>query len=160
MAETVTIDGQEYLKRNPLGVIGLSIITIGIYFFVWYFKVNDEIRRYTHDETMSPTRSLMAVLFGWIIIVPPFIAMWNTAKHLEDVEQRLGVQQTVEPAIVLVIMFVFSIANGAYIQEHMNRAWDAASFGTRTAGGGAVPPAPLPPSTPPAPPAPPASPAG
>jgi hypothetical protein len=33
MAETVTIDGQRYLKRNPLGVLGLTLITLGIYGF-------------------------------------------------------------------------------------------------------------------------------
>ena len=40
MAETVTIEGQRYLKRQPLGVLGLSFITLGIYFFYWYYKVN------------------------------------------------------------------------------------------------------------------------
>ena len=149
MAETVIVDGQRYLKRNPLGVVGLSFITIGIYFFYWYYKVNDELRIALRDESISPTRSLMAMIFGWLIIVPPFIAMWNTAKHTEELETRFGVAQTVEPAIVLVIMFVFSIANGAYIQEHLNRAWDAGSMGGRTAGGA---PMPGPPQVPPPPP--------
>jgi hypothetical protein len=149
MAETVIVDGQRYLKRNPLGVVGLSFITIGIYFFYWYYKVNDELRVALRDETISPTRSLMAMIFGWLIIVPPFIAMWNTAKHTEELETRFGVAQTVEPAIVLVIMFVFSIANGAYIQEHLNRAWDAGSMGGRTSGGAPVPPAPQVPPPPP-----------
>lgn len=151
MAETVTIDGQQYLKRSPLGVLGLSLITIGIYFFVWYYKINDELRRAERDETISPTRSLMAMIFGWLIIVPPFIAMWNTAKHVQTLESRLGVQQTVEPALVIVIMFVFSIANSIYLQEHLNRAWDAASYGARSAGGGAVPPPPPFPASPPPP---------
>jgi hypothetical protein len=71
MAETVTIEGQSYLKRNPLGVLGLSLTTFGIYFFYWYYMVNDELRRFEHDESISPTRSLMAMLFGWIVIVPP-----------------------------------------------------------------------------------------
>ena len=30
MAETVTIEGQHVRKRNPLGVLGLGVITIGI----------------------------------------------------------------------------------------------------------------------------------
>ena len=30
MAKIVTIDGQSYLKRDPLGVLGLSFITFGI----------------------------------------------------------------------------------------------------------------------------------
>jgi Domain of unknown function (DUF4234) len=125
MADMVTIDGQEYMKRNPLGVLGLSFITLGVYFFVWYYKINDELRRAEKDETISPTRSLMAMLFGWLIIVPPFIAMYNTAKHVQNRETRLGVQQTLEPALTIVLMFLFSIGNTIYIQEHLNRGWDA-----------------------------------
>jgi ACR3 family arsenite efflux pump ArsB len=127
MAETVTVEGQHYLKRNPLGVLGLSFITLGIYFFVWYYKINDELRRVQHDETISPMRSLMAMVFGWLIIVPPFIAMWNTAKHVQGMETRLGVSQTVEPAIALILMFLFSLGNGIYLQDHLNRGWDAAA---------------------------------
>jgi chromate transport protein ChrA len=96
--------------------------------------VNDEIRRFERDDTISPTRSLMAIIFGWLIIVPPFIAMYNTSKHLQTMEQQNGVQQQIEPALVIVLMFVFSIGNGIYIQEHMNRVWDRAA-------GAAIPPA-------------------
>jgi hypothetical protein len=130
MAETVTIEGQQYLKRNPLGVLGLSLITLGIYFFVWYYKINVEVQRKENDQTMSPMRSLMAMIFGWLIIVPPFIAMYNTAKHVQAMETRLGIQQTLEPALTIVLMVLFSLGNGVYIQEHLNRGWDAAAGGT------------------------------
>lgn len=126
MAETVTIEGTPYLKRNPLGVLGLSFITLGIYFFYWYWKVNDELSTFEHDDTISPTRSLMAILFGWIIIVPPFIAIYNTAKHVQNDEQRLGIQPQLEPALTIVFLLLFSIVNGLYIQEHLNRLWDRA----------------------------------
>ena len=126
MAETVTIEGQPYLKRNPLGVLGLSFITFGIYFLYWYYQVNDELRRFTHDESISATRSLMAMLFGWIVIVPPFIAMYNTAKHVQDVERRSAIQPELEPALTIVILLLVSIANGLYVQEHLNRIWDRA----------------------------------
>jgi hypothetical protein len=133
MAEPVTIQGQPYLKRNPLGVLGLSLITFGIYFFYWYYKVNDELRRFEHDESISPTRSLMAMLFGWIIIVPPFIAIWNTANHIQAAERRAGVLQQIEPVLVLVFQIVFSLVNPPYMQDHLNRIW---------AGGTAAPPLP------------------
>ena len=138
MAETVTIEGQPYLKRQPLGVLGLSFITLGIYFFYWYFKVNEEIQRFEHDDSISPVRSLMAILFGWIIIVPPFIAMYNTAKHVRSIEERLSIPSQLEPALVIIIMLLFSIANGLYIQEHLNRIWD------RSVGATAAPAQPLP----------------
>ncbi len=143
MAEIVTIEGKSYLKRNPLGVLGLSFITLGIYFFVWYYKINKEIQAFERDATMSPTRSLMAVIFGWLIIVPPFIAIYNTATHVQKMEQRVGVQQTLEPAIAIILMFVFSIGNGIYIQEHLNRAWDRAS-GAGTSAAVFPPPPPAP----------------
>jgi Domain of unknown function (DUF4234) len=147
MAEMVTLDGQQYMKRNPLGVLGLSIITLGIYFVVWYYKVNVEIKRFEKDETMDPMRSLMAMTFGWLIIVPPFIAMYNTAKHLKGAEESVGVMQQVEPALVIVIMLVFSLANGIYVQEHLNRVWDNAASTPPPVPGGSLPP------MPPAPPA-------
>jgi Domain of unknown function (DUF4234) len=127
VAETVTIEGRPYLKRNPLGVLGLSFITIGIYFLYWYWKINDELSAFEHDDSISPTRSLMAILFGWIIIVPPFIAIYNTAKHVQGDEQRLAVQPQLEPALTIVFLLLFSIANGLYIQEHLNRLWDRAA---------------------------------
>lgn len=146
MAEIVTIEGRQYLKRDPLGVLGLSFITAGIYFFVWYYKINNEIKAFDRDETMSPTRSLMAMIFGWVIIVPPFIAIYNTAKHIQAMEQRVGSPQTLEPALAIVLVFVFSIGNTIYMQEHLNRTWD------RTAGGGQAQPASPPPPPPPLPP--------
>ena len=124
MATTVTIEGQGYRKREPLGVLGLSFITLGIYFLYWYYKVNDEIRRFEHDDSISPSRSLMALLFGWIIIVPPFIAMYNTAKHVRTIEERMGITSQLEPALVIVIMVLVTIGNGLYIQEHLNGVWD------------------------------------
>jgi hypothetical protein len=139
VAETVTIEGTPYLKRNPLGVLGLSFITLGIYFFYWYWKINDELSTFEHDESISPTRSLMAILFGWAIIVPPFIAIYNTAKHVQGDEQRLGIQPELEPALAIVFLLLFSIVNGLYIQEHLNRIWDRASRD--------VPPAPAAPAS-------------
>ena len=143
MAETVSIQGQHYLKRNPLGVLGLSFITLGIYFLYWYYKINDDLRRFEHDDTISPARSLMAMIFGWILIVPPFIAMYNTAKHVQAVEERLPIQPLLELALAIVIMLFVSIGNGVYFQEHLNRVWDRA--------GGATPSLPGSPPVPPMP---------
>jgi hypothetical protein len=112
-------------------------------FWGWrYYKINDEVRRFENDQTMSPTRSLMAMIFGWLIIAPPFIAMYNTAKHVQAMEARLGIQQTVEPALAVVLVAVFSIGNGIYVQEHLNRAWDAAGAHGTPASPAGLPPAP------------------
>lgn len=144
MAETVTIEGQTYLKRNPLGVLGLTIITLGIYGLYWYYKANEEIQRYTKDMTISPSRSLLAVIPGALIIVPPFIAYYNTANHLVEMQQKRGLPSQVSPALVVVLGIVLWWGMGAYVQEHMNRVWDAASMPSAGQSAAATPPPPPP----------------
>ncbi len=146
MAETVTINGQSFLKRNPLGVLGLSFITIGIYGLYWYYKVNQELQRFERDDTISPARSLLALIPGGFIIFPAIIAVYNTGQHIQKAEARIGVQSQLSPALLAVLALVFSIAIGPYAQEHMNRIWDAAS--TVQGGMGSGPAAPPPPPPP------------
>jgi hypothetical protein len=139
MAETIRIEGESYLKRDPLGVLALSIVTLGIYFFYWYYKVNDELRRFEHDETIRPGIALLAVTLGWLIIVPPFISVYNTSMHVAGVERRLGIQQELSPALNVILLIVVSVGIGLYTQEHLNRIWDVARDGSAPAEPGALP---------------------
>lgn len=127
MAELVTIDGQQYKKRDPLGVLGLSLITLGIYWLYWYYKANDEIRKYEKDDSVRPGIALLAVTLGWLIIVPPFLSVYNTSKHIVRMQEKVGVSQTLSPALNIVLLIVIGIAVGLYSQEHLNKVWDAAS---------------------------------
>lgn len=126
MAELVTIDGRSYVKRDPLGVLGLSFITIGIYWLYWYYTINDEIRRYERDESVRPGMALLAVTLGWIVIAPPFISVYNTSKHIVRMQERTGITQTLSPALNTILLLVIAIAVGLYSQEHLNKIWDAA----------------------------------
>jgi hypothetical protein len=65
VAQLVTIEGQRYVRGDPLGVLGLSFITIGIYRLCWYHTVNDEIRRYEKDDSVRPGIALLAITLGW-----------------------------------------------------------------------------------------------
>jgi hypothetical protein len=145
MAETVTINGQPYQKRNPLAVLGLTLITVGIYGFYWFHKVNEEIKRYTGDETISPSRSLLAVIPGFLLIVPPYIAYYNTANHVMRLEERHGIASQISPALVVILGIVIWIGMAAYMQEHLNRVWDAAA---RQPAAGGYTPTPSPPQMP------------
>lgn len=136
MAELVTIDGQTYKKRHPLGVLGLSFITFGIYWWYWYYAINDELRRFERDETIRPGIALLAVTLGWLVIVPPFISVYNVSLHVVKNEQRLSIAQQLSPAINVILMLFIGVATGIYTQEHLDRIWETAR------GDAAPPPAP------------------
>ena len=138
-ATVVSIEGQEYTKRSPLVVIGLTFITIGIYALWWYWRTNEDARRYLQDESIRPGIALLAVTFGIFLIVPPFISLYHTGERVERMQQKAGVSNTISPALNLILCIVVGFIGYAYTQEHLNRVWDAAG-GTA----GALPAPPLP----------------
>ncbi|MFM9078226.1 MAG: DUF4234 domain-containing protein [Solirubrobacterales bacterium] len=89
MAEQVQIPGTQAVGkvRNPLAVVALAFITLGIYFFFWYFYVNRELKEVgqaagTEECGTSPCTSLVAVTLGAFLIIPPFISLYNAFKRL------------------------------------------------------------------------------
>jgi len=122
MAETITLNGYEFKRRHPLGVWGLSLITLGIYYLVWYYKINREARDYLGDQDISPGIALLAVILGWIIIVPPFVSTYRTGKRIERMQQKAGVSDTISPGLCL-LTFLFARLDTIYMQEHLNRIW-------------------------------------
>jgi len=144
MAQVVNIGGQEFKKRNIVAVWLLPLITLGIFTYVWYYKINDEARRYLGDPSIKPVMSVLAFIPGALLIVPPFISIYNTANRIKRMQQRAGIQEQIHPWIAIVLTFVFSLWT-LYLQLSLNSIWDRYLPGI----GAAPPPAALPPAAPP-----------
>lgn len=97
------------------------LITLGIYFFVWYYKVNREARDFARIE-VSPAVSVIAVLFGWIIIVPPFVSIYRTGERIANMQRTAGLQPTCIPIVGLLLTFVFHLES-LYYQNELNQIW-------------------------------------
>jgi hypothetical protein len=123
MAEVLNIGGQEFKKRSPLAVWGLSIITIFVYYWIWYYKINDEARRYLGDESISPGVSVLAVSLGTLLIIPPFVSIYRTGERVTRMQEKAGVTNTISPALALVAAIVFLHIHVPYIQENLNKVW-------------------------------------
>jgi hypothetical protein len=131
MATEHVISGTPVKTRHPFGPLGLGIITLGIYSFVWYYKINKELKGVTGEG--NPTTSLLALLFGGFLIVPPFVSWYNTAGRIQVAQQRAGVQEQISPVLALLLLFI-PIANifaTFYLQKGLNEAWDRLSAQAR-----------------------------
>jgi hypothetical protein len=131
MAETVQITarGQQAKIRNPWGVLGLTIITLGIYYLFWYFFVNREMsdwgERHKTDIGLSPGTSLVAITIGSIIIVPPYVSIFHTGKRMQLAQRVGGVHGG--SGLTFFFLSIIPIANlfaPVYLQSELNKVWE------------------------------------
>jgi hypothetical protein len=84
VAQKVTVRGGVPVKiRHPWGAFFLTLVTLGIYYLVWYYKINKELNRYglefpaPNPLAVSPGAATLAISLGALIIVPPFVSIWR-----------------------------------------------------------------------------------
>lgn len=112
--------------RGPLWT-GLWSIT-GFYALYWIYVTAKDLSEYGNakgrDLGQNPTMTLLAILIGWIIIVPPIVAVYRQAKRIQEVQKMNGVQPF-NGWLALVLYIVISPAFIAYEQSELNKAWAA-----------------------------------
>ena len=110
MSQAVMVGNETYKKRNVVGVwLGLPFVTLGIYSYVWIYKVNDEARRFLRDDSIKPGLSVLAFFPGFILIVPPFVAIYRLGTRIARMEEAAGIPSRASGGIglLLVIILIF-----------------------------------------------------
>ena len=127
MADLVRLPGTdaEAKIRNPVLVVVWSLLTLGIYGIVWYYKVNKELAELgrakgTEELGTSPGTSVLAVTLGAIVIVPAIISMINTYKRITTAQRMAGVQQPLNGWIAIILALVLGPVLYAYLQSGQN----------------------------------------
>src|SRR3954465_8140001 len=101
MAEELQIEGGPGTAkiRSPWAAALLPIVTLGIYYFVWYYKINREMADLgrAHGKTDelgdSPGTSLLATTLGALIIVPALVSTYRTAQRIQRAQALNGIEQ-------------------------------------------------------------------
>jgi hypothetical protein len=128
MAYEMKIRGtQDEVKvRNPWAVALLPYITLGIYHFVWWYRINRELRDYGaakgYDLGQNPTNSLLALVPGFLIIVPPFVTYWRGTKRVMGASRIAG-KDPLNGWIALILFILLSPGYWAYVQVSLNDVW-------------------------------------
>ncbi len=124
--------------REPDTVFLLTLVTLGVYGWFWYYRINCEMRDYgaAHgDEQLAASRpglSLLAVTLGVLAIVPPFVSWWRCARRLERCQEIAGAPRT-SFALLMVFMFAGVLLLPLWlvitfrVQQGLNEVWLAPS---------------------------------
>lgn len=125
MAESVRVGATEVKIRNPFLVFLWTLLTLGIYYVVWYYKINRELRDAAGID-VSPVVALVAITVGWIVIVPPFVSWWRTFVRIAEAQRAAGITPEANPMLgfILYIVAVFVLpVEVLYAQDELNKLW-------------------------------------
>lgn len=110
--------------RSPWGVIGLSLITFGIYWFYWYYKMNMEIKEHDSKINVSPTVALLAQIFGFLGLgIPNLISAYNSADRIKQTQLNDDMQAGINPLLALIVFMFLGIFYPLYVQSELNEHW-------------------------------------
>src|SRR5919202_3915757 len=86
--------GERVKMRSPWAAALLPIPTLGIYHLVWWYRINRELRDLGrargYDLGQSPTRSLLALFPGGVLIVPALVSYWRGTRRVQGAGQIAG----------------------------------------------------------------------
>jgi hypothetical protein len=154
MAEEVVFGDAGAGKLRSFGVgLFLTVITLGIYYWFWYYLVNDELKDIgvaRDDQKLagsSPAASVAAVTIGGWLFIPPLLSVYNYGQRIKRAQRLVGVpaDEQINPTLAFLLSFPFGIliipvfVHYWYVTRHQNRVVRAAgtfaSAGQRVAVG-------------------------
>lgn len=106
--------------RSPWGTYLLAMVTLGVYYFVWYVKVNKEI------TAMSGTAKVGAVGLVLSQCVWPFnwISLANTSGRLTALQAKHNLPPTTTAGMMILSNWWFG-SNVRYTQRRLNATYRA-----------------------------------
>ncbi len=107
--------------RNPAAVIIFSIITLGIYFLVWTYKVFNELKHHTGEGVGGVIGLVIGIVIGivnWFLLPSEVGNMYEKAGLEKPVRGVTGFWNLI-PLIGFIIWVV-------KVQGALNRRWESA----------------------------------
>lgn len=132
MATEVFLAGSDFRAkiRNPWGVLGLSIITFGIYTIFWWYYINRELRDLGRAKRVSglgdnPGLSTAAYIFGGFLFYIPTVWTIVTTTRRIQAGHRVTQQAEVLSGWLAAVVWIFTLGIGGpvFTQYQMNRMW-------------------------------------
>lgn len=109
------------MKRGAWAVWWLSALTLGIYYLVWYYKINAELRAFAPEVVdVNPGKATVAQIlpiFSWVSLA-------HTSARLNDAHRAINSPVRVSGGMSILGTFWFN-SQTRYLQRRLNSLWDA-----------------------------------
>jgi len=161
LADQVRLQGGTSLAkvRSPVWTVVFTVISLGIYGAYWWYQVNREMRDVgrihdTHGLGDSPGLSLTAVTLGLLVVVPPFVSLYNGCQRVQAAQELAGIEERERlngwiALALLATSFVIALPLVvAYVQSELNKVWATESIAEQGAPVATVPQVPATPGVP------------
>jgi hypothetical protein len=137
MAEIVQIPNAASTAkiRNPLAVLALGLITLGIYHIFWWYFVNKEMADYGQangvDLGDNPVMSVIAITLGALIIVPPFVSVFRTLRRVERAQNHALGSNNIAVILLFILIFIplVNLVVFPVMQSNLNQVWERLGHG-------------------------------
>lgn len=106
--------------RRPWLIPLWTVLTAGIYWFYWHWRVNRDLRD-AFTMPVGPFLSLLAVTVGWGLVFPPFLAWWRLLGRIDEAQRRRGVGNRIAKPVGF-LLFLTLLLGPVYAQAELNRA--------------------------------------
>jgi Domain of unknown function (DUF4234) len=106
--------------RNIVVWYVVGILTLGIGFLVWYYKINKDAKTLARDKGWSPALSVFAVTVGALLIIPPLVSIWRTWTRVRNATNADGMSAGIQFCFCFIPLL--NIAYSGYLQSKLNRA--------------------------------------
>lgn len=132
--------GTGKVRSFPGGLL-LAVVTLGIYYYFWYYRVNDELKQIGASlgdpklADSSPGLSVTAVLIGSFVVIPGLFSIYNYGQRIKRAQGVAGVplEDRISPVFAFLLAFPFGVlvipalAHYWYVTKHQNIAVRAAA---------------------------------
>ena len=105
--------------RSPASVLGLSIITLGVYYIAWYGLINGEMRRHDPDIKVRPALSVLALF----VPIANIVSAYSTAARIRQMQLDDGAHTTISPVVALLLVMFLGLGYPLYVSSQLREHW-------------------------------------
>jgi hypothetical protein len=99
-------------------VWGLSLIIFGVYYLVWWYKVNEEVKAYDPSTEVNPVMAMLALF----VSIANIVTIVKTGGRINQVERAAGSPGSCSGGLGFLFGLLLA-THIVYYQTHLNQVW-------------------------------------